>query len=291
MSKLKKIQRILDKEFGEQELKELKRLNKQQAGQIKETSKLYDISKKQAELLDKFISSNESLSKGVKELKDEMADKLEPEDIKELKSVLEDIKGKEFPEPKDEVKITNPVKQVDVNNLDKSLKKSSDSIIDGVGQSILKGLKATVKKVQNVFITNRDEKEYIPVRLVSKRGSRIEFDPPMGGGSSIGGPSTVDIYRPNQASDGLTETITTTAKQLAFSGGDLTIPSGTVSVTIQNASDNEVYLGESDVAAATSRHSLYNKGDSRTVNVQDGWSIYIVASASSQVNITFEKYV
>lgn len=109
MNKLKKIKNLLDKELGEQELIELKKINKKQLEQGK-------ISKKQSELLTKLIESNESLSDSVKTLKDELSDKLTNKDLKQLESLLEKIYNKEQPK-KIEVDNLNEIKEVDVKNL------------------------------------------------------------------------------------------------------------------------------------------------------------------------------
>jgi len=96
----------------------------------------------------------------------------------------------------------------------------------------------------------------------------------------------------NQAAGSALVSLGTTAQKIAFSGGDITIPTGTKAISIQNDhGSNQVYLGKStiDSTGANAGYCLRNQTDNICINnIGSDFSIYIVASgASTTVRILY----
>lgn len=96
----------------------------------------------------------------------------------------------------------------------------------------------------------------------------------------------------NMAVSGYSADITTTAQQIAFSGGDITIPANTKGIIIQNDdADNIIYLGGSTVtsAGANAAYALNNQGDSMSFNnIGTSFTVYVIGSAAgTQLRITY----
>lgn len=257
MSKLKKIKEILDKKVGNEKIV------------------------KQVLQIDSFKDELNNLAKSIED-----KEQLTSKDLSYIENAIQSLIEKEYPEPYKEVKIENldeinipePKDKIEVKNLEKTTKGLSNRLIEAmrdVGQYI-------VKQGERIFVTNSKEQDYIPVRVVYKDGKRISFDPPWGGGVVSGGGATIPDL--NRSVSAHVETLGTTAKQVAFSGGDITIPANTTTITVENGdSDNTVYIGGSTVASDGSNgFALYNQGDTYSWNkIGSDFNLYIVASAAS----------
>jgi hypothetical protein len=234
MKKLKKIKDYLDKEFGEPNNVELKKA-------VNHLKKIIDKLEKIEAQETLNVDNNVKLKKAVNNLEKEITDKLEkietqealkPKDLSYIENAIQLLIDKKYPKPYkkvkvenlDEIKLPKPKDRVEVKDIDKHSKTLANRLIEGfrdVGERI-------VKQGEKIFVTNKKENDYIPVRVVYKDGRRVSFDPPWGGGSGGGGPSTVTVDKIES------DTSKDKAKR------------------IDDTTENVIYVGTADIGSTTS---------------------------------------
>ena len=88
----------------------------------------------------------------------------------------------------------------------------------------------------------------------------------------------------NQSITSVVVALSTSIQKIAFSGGDITIPSGVKVLTIQNDSANVLYIGGSNIASDGSNAgiALRTQGSSFMFNNLDtSFDVNIIGSAAS----------
>lgn len=147
------------------------------------------------------------------------------------------------------------------------------------------GTKRTEQQVLNGAVDDNFEPAPLMVEPLGYDGTNLVK-------MKVSSDGETEISKLNMAVSGYSADITTTAQEIAFSDGDITIPENTKGIIIQNDdADNIIYLGGSTVtsAGANAAYALNNQGDSMSFNnIGTSFSVYVIGSAAgTQLRITY----